>query len=1018
MIYKEKILIVHRNSLVEEKIAQYLRENGFAVIMANNPENSLALVKSMKPDLILWGEVLTAHSKEIMKKIKKSRYGTITPIIAMLPDIELFDRLEIEKTGIDDIIDLIPNFTDLKIKIRFHLQNKRRLQSYQQEIFRLRDMYDLQNNLIRMNDVNKLCELVNDHILYEYHPETLISLVYNKRSAEFDYKRAIIADHDMDDKQEEFFNTPFWKRVFFTSSRLESKRIADSYLIDFFNTLDIKSDTFYQFPMQVPKNQVGIIILGFHGNSELSEEDVRNLDTLADSLAFRIVQLRQVFGGKQKPPDDPSRIHFLFERLDEDEISDYLSQQLKQLLQADAVIYFNYNEGFRFLYPQYCYTSSLNQNLFENEKPPVLMLKDFPTFEKYIEAKKNHAYYNLTKTPADDLARITSLAKGKYPSLLVFTVHTGNEIKGFYVLANERTMRRFTSKEIEEAERLINRATSILAESRVVRHAQKTIKQLDRVFELGKELTIEIDIDELLKKIARAVRRTLGWNVIILDKKNPMNERYENVAILGIKQKEYNELEKTRLPARFRSLKPFCFKISNSYFWDHTLKDEAPDSLDQKRFLASIGKEWDDDDWLLVPILSKGRELGYLAVNDPVDRVRPNVEKVRSIEYFANQAALALENAALYENLKSSEEKYRLLAETIVMGLVNCDLSGKILYANKSLVRLLEYTRPSSLVGQSLFELCSPKTRAEIEDNVLQLIKNSEVADGQGIDIELLSNNNEYLPFKLYITPYNQKSKKAGFIGVLADMRPQHRLERMKNEFNSMIVHDLRSPLNIIQGYIDIVRGEIVGQISGEQDELLGIAKENVDKVLRLIDNFMIASKIEAGKFDINLEIHSINALIESVYKHHIPLAKNKNIELELKLDQNIVLQQFDKLRIEQVLNNYISNALKFTDEGGKIVIFSKMVKEKNALTHEEIMAVHVGVQDTGVGIPYEEQEKVFSKYEQTEAGKDAALKGTGLGLAICKEIVSLHNGRVWLESEPGKGSTFYFSLPIIPIKI
>ena len=147
-------------------------------------------------------------------------------------------------------------------------------------------------------------------------------------------------------------------------------------------------------------------------------------------------------------------------------------------------------------------------------------------------------------------------------------------------------------------------------------------------------------------------------------------------------------------------------------------------------------------------------------------------------------------------------------------------------------------------------------------------------------------------------------------------------------------------------------------------------------------------------------------------------MARKKNIKMELDMDDNISFLQFDRLRIEQVLNNYLSNAIKFTPSGGRVKVSSRLVKEKNELTDEEMMAVHVAVQDTGVGIPPEEQEKVFNKYEQTEAGKDASLKGTGLGLAISKEIISLHNGKVWLESEPGKGSTFYFSLPIIPVKI
>jgi len=473
------------------------------------------------------------------------------------------------------------------------------------------------------------------------------------------------------------------------------------------------------------------------------------------------------------------------------------------------------------------------------------------------------------------------------------------------------------------------------------------------------------------------------------------------------------------------ALRERCFEISNSLFYDHQMADDHIDETDQRRFLQSLGKEWNDEDWIFVPIQSRGKELGYIVVNDPVERVRPTEDKVRSLEYFANQAAVALENAALFAGLKLSEEKYRLLAETMTMGLVTCDFTGRINYLNTSLAQMLRYENGERLLGSSIFEMCAIKDQGDFEKHVLQLLKKSdekiqeEASSGiEGIEIDLLANDNNYIPFKIYLTPYYDQASKAGFIGVLSDLRPQRRLERLKSDFNSMIVHDLRSPLNIIQGYVDIVRNQVVGQISQEQAELLTIAKENVDKVLKLIDNFMIASKLDAGKFDINTEIHSINSLIEAVYEQHLVLIKNKELELELKLDPNISFQQFDKLRIEQVINNYLSNAIKFTRRNGKITLSSKLIKETNELTGEETMASQVAVKDTGVGIPPEEQGKIFSKYEQTEAGKDASLKGTGLGLAICKEIISLHKGKVWFTSEAGKGSTFYFSLPIQPLKI
>lgn len=1019
MLYKEKILLLHRNSLLQERLASYLRDSGFAVIMANNVDATLSLVESMKPDLVLWGETLTQHSKNVLQGIKKGNNGTGVPVIALIPDMELFDRIEIEKSGVNDIMDAVPNFSELKVKIRFHLLNRKKLKLYEDEVRHYTDLSELQYNLIRVQDVNRLCELVNDFIFNAYTPESLITVVFNKKTGNFDYKGIITAEPPLDEARESIFDMPIWKKYLFAKAQPEAEQIVDEYLLEFFSTINLGGDFYYQFPIRAAQNQTGFIICGINGNRQLNKKEFDELNTLAQSLAFRIINNRRLLTSSVRDSEATSEIQQFFKLLNEDEISDYLSLQLLNHLKADVSIYFNYNEGFRFLYPQYCYRKGNDTNFFENEKPPVLMLADYPTFEKFMEGNLPSAHYNLNQVQVDDLKRMAALSGGEYQSILIFAVQIGNEKKGFFIVANKLSRQKFTHKEIQDAEQIIHKATNVLVESRLVKHAQKTIKQLDRVFELGKELTLNLDVNELLRKIAHSARRSLGWNIVILEKRNLGSEQYQNICSLGLQPGEFQKLHQKHSDYLFGNGRTNCYKISNSFFCDHETIDEPVNEMMQRRFMASIGKEWNDEDWLIVPILSKGQELGYFAVNDPVERVRPSEEKVRNLEYFANQAAIALENAFLYRQVKTSEQKYRLLAETMTMGLVTFDYAGKIEYVNKSLIQMLKCSEQRDIVGKNLFDLCTPKSKSDAEKYILKLINQSDESElNEGVDIELNCNQDQHIPFKLFANIQNPLAKKAGFMGVLADLRPQRKLERLKTDFNSMVVHDLRSPLNIIQGYIDIVRNNVVGQISDEQGELLSIAKENVDKVLRLIDNFMIASKIDSGKFDMEFEINSINALIESVCEHNRILARDKDIELKMDLDDAISLQQFDKLRIEQVLNNYLSNAIKFTKRSGKIFVSSKLVKGTNELTKEDTMDVHVAVRDTGVGISQEEQNKVFSKYEQTEAGKDATLKGTGLGLAICKEIISLHEGEVWLESKPGEGSTFYFSLPITQIRI
>ncbi|NOX88013.1 MAG: PAS domain-containing protein [Calditrichaeota bacterium] len=1020
---KKKILIIHRNNVIQERIARYLKEVGFSAIVAPNIQEVSNLTRSMKPDLILWGTSLTAPSKNVIRQIKSSREGALIPIVVMIPDVELFERLEIKKLGIDDTVDLTPNFSELKIKIMIHLQQRDRILNYERKMWDLQKIVELQHSMLRTHDLVHLSEAVNDFIHSVIQPDYLIHFLYDAKKKEYEFSSVISKNRIRTRAKDEILNIPFWKQYFFNNPKLTPQKLTDSYILNFLKTIGLDGKSFYQFPIRINPQILGIILLGFKKEVDLTRDRFNELLFVTHSFENRTIELLKTPSQAERP-DETTEIRYLFKRMNEDKIAKHLNQQLLEQLKGDVSVYFNFHEGFRFLYPQYFFQTNGENNLFEKEKPPVLLLKDYPTLEKFLESDVSSLIVNFSQDEASDIRRIMDLSGKQYKVGVLFNIRIGNEKKGLMVVASEKSDRIFSPDQIMEAEHLIANATAILEESRVVKQAQKTLKQLDRIFELGKELTLENDIGELLDKIATAIRRTLGWNIVILDRIDPYTGSVKNVRYYGITTAVYKKLKIKYKDSFFTSLADKSFKISQSYFYDNVLSKERITPEDHLQFQLSLGREWSDEDWLIIPIRSRGRELGYIAVNDPVDRVRPSEEKVRSLEYFANQAAVVLENAKLYQDLKNSEEKYRLLAETMTLGLVTCDFKGNIIYINQSLISLLKYKDRDMLLNHSFYELCSLKTRTEFENQILKLSKKDispkelEKLSRQGLEIELMSNENEYIPFMIYLTPYYENVKKAGFIGVLSDLRPQRRLEQLKTDFNSMIVHDLRSPLNIIQGYIDIVRNQVVGNVTEEQAELLTIAKENVDKVLKLIDNFMIASKLEAGRFELNIEIHSINALIETVFKHHQVLARKKNIKMELDLDDNISFLQFDRLRIEQVLNNYLSNAIKFTDSGGKIKITSRLVKEKNELTGEEIMAVHVSVADTGIGIPFKEQEKVFSKYEQTEAGKDASLKGTGLGLAISKEIITLHNGRVWLKSEPGKGSTFYFSLPIIPIKI
>ncbi len=226
----------------------------------------------------------------------------------------------------------------------------------------------------------------------------------------------------------------------------------------------------------------------------------------------------------------------------------------------------------------------------------------------------------------------------------------------------------------------------------------------------------------------------------------------------------------------------------------------------------------------------------------------------------------------------------------------------------------------------------------------------------------------------------------------------------IQKEFSSTMSHELRTPLSSIKAGIDIVLSGTAGEINADQKEFLGKVKENVDRLNRLINDILDLAHLESGKTHLHIKLGDLNLTLASVVKDQVIVARNKGLYLNMSLDPALADVSFDSDKIIQVMNNLIMNALKFTDTGGVTVASIYRPVEKQ---------VEVRVTDTGPGIGPEDVEKLFHKFKQLG---DPALRktgGTGLGLAICLEIVRQHNGTISVASEKGKGSTFYFILPV-----
>jgi signal transduction histidine kinase len=228
------------------------------------------------------------------------------------------------------------------------------------------------------------------------------------------------------------------------------------------------------------------------------------------------------------------------------------------------------------------------------------------------------------------------------------------------------------------------------------------------------------------------------------------------------------------------------------------------------------------------------------------------------------------------------------------------------------------------------------------------------------------------------------------------------KLNDLKNQFLGMAAHDLRTPLGAICAYSEFLLDEASISLTKEQIEFLATIKGSGEFLLGMVNELLDISKIEAGKLELDLKPTDLIALIERNVALHRPLAENKRIRLEFHRERAFWELVMDQVKVGQVLDNLISNAIKFSHPGSAIEIRATEVENH----------VVVSVRDEGLGIPPEELGRLFKPFEKTSVRSTAGEKSTGLGLAIVRKMVEGHHGNVWVESEVGKGSIFYFSLP------
>ncbi len=363
----------------------------------------------------------------------------------------------------------------------------------------------------------------------------------------------------------------------------------------------------------------------------------------------------------------------------------------------------------------------------------------------------------------------------------------------------------------------------------------------------------------------------------------------------------------------------------------------------------------------------------------------------------------AIESIRDFTDKKLFEDKIKTLAYAVEQSpstVVLTDVNGLIQYVNPKFVQVTGFSE-KEIIGKNTSVLKSGEAKSTEYKNLWETIKAGREWRGEFHNKK--KNGELYWEFASISALKDEEGNINHYLKVAEDITERKRIEQMKNDFISTVSHELRTPLTAIKEGIGIVLDGSAGSVNEEQKDFLDTAKRNVDRLARLINDVLDLQKLQAGKKELNLKDEDMFELINEVKSTMMPLTKNKGLDLNVSCGEDIKLVSLDKDKIIQVLTNLVNNAIKFTEKGGINISVTKEVDN----------AVQVAVTDTGIGISSQDIDKLFKTFIQVAPEAYRKTGSTGLGLAISKEIIRLHGGKMWVKSEVGKGSTFYFMLPL-----
>jgi PAS domain S-box-containing protein len=372
--------------------------------------------------------------------------------------------------------------------------------------------------------------------------------------------------------------------------------------------------------------------------------------------------------------------------------------------------------------------------------------------------------------------------------------------------------------------------------------------------------------------------------------------------------------------------------------------------------------------------------------------------------------------AAAERALFQSEENFRQSISESPLGIRIVNMQGDTVYANKAFLRIYDFGSLEEYIQTPAKERYLPESylqhleRKELRKNGRDILEYELgiVRKDKAIRYVKILRNEVLWDGKRHFQVINQDitEQRKLTIDLIAAKEKAEESDRLKSAFLANMSHEIRTPMNGILGFSSLLSEP--GLDGADRSKYIGIIQKSSVRMLNIINEIMDISKIESGLMEVNLKETNINEQIESIYCLMKPDAKQRNIEIScqtpLPASSAIVLTDPEKLY--SILTNLVKNAIKYTDQGS-IEFGYDVVETRHALS-----LLQFYVKDTGIGIPLERQEAIFERFVQADIADVQARQGSGLGLTIARAYVQMLKGNIWVKSNPGEGSTFYFTIP------